>query len=152
MLLADVVVSVPAQHPGHAWMHEHLPGALRYRLSSEDLARIDAFRGEPLDLHELLPALLPRDCASWYETRLVAQRGTEMFLGYFAVPRTDAIDIGFVSYAPAHGRMIGPLGPARVTASEMVPPEGCSSEAWRELRAAAGIVLRAMMLGCGEAV
>jgi hypothetical protein len=42
--------------------------------------------------------------------------------------------------------MIGPFGPARVTTTGMARPAGVTDEAWRELRATAGIVIRALLL------
>lgn len=64
------------------------------------------------------------------------------------VDRTDAAAAAFACLGP--GTILGPLGPAVVTAVEMLRPPACTDEAWRELRAATGIVLRALLLDLGD--
>lgn len=124
-----------------------LDAATLHRLTSEDLARIDSYHGEGIDLHGLLGALTPRTC--WYETVVTAQHGTVIHLGYLAAVSTEGAHVGFVGFAPSHGRLFGPTGPSWVTSTEMSRPD-CTDEQWRELRAGVGIALRAMLLGCGE--
>lgn len=115
-------------------------------LSVEDLARIDAYVGDGRDLHELLPAVLPLRRSRWYETRVVAQHGTPMLMGYLAVATSDGIEIGFAAATEEPSRVIGPMGPVFVTAAEMQRPASMNDEAWREIRSAAGIVIRALLL------
>lgn len=149
---ASVLLDLEPQHPTLKWVADAIRSADCRRLTTEDLSRIDAYQGQGQELHELLPAILPRDRASWFEVEITAQHGTRMLMGHLAVPAVDGLDIGFLGYAPAYGRIIGPLGPALMNATELVRPHGCSDEAWRELRASAGIIVRALMLGCGERI
>lgn len=136
-----------------AWMAATLPDARRRRLGVADLARIDSYQGGGTDLHAFVAALAPLARAAWYETTVTAQHGTVMHLGYLAVPAgASALDVGWVCYAPAFQRLLGPVGPSHVTASDMTRPADCTDFAYRELRAAVGITLRAMLLGCGEVV
>jgi hypothetical protein len=129
------------------WIRE----AERRVLSREALARIDAYQGSGAELHELLPAVLPLPRPIWYEAEVTAQHGTRTVLGYGVRPAgDDAIEVVYEAHAPAYDRTIGPIGPVRVTAAGMDPPDGCSEAEWRELRAAAGIVIRALLLGLGE--
>lgn len=128
----------------------HLPADThRQILTAEDLARIDRYAGTATDLHELLPAVLPLRRARYFEAAVVARHGTPMTLSYLAEPHPDGIA---VSFAAASGdRAIAGLGPTIVTATDMTRPEGCSDAAWRELRSAAGITLRALYLWPMEA-
>ena len=71
--------------------------------------------------------------------------GTVITLGYLAAPADDAIDVYYVG--TDQRTIFGPMGPARVTATGMTPPPGVSERAWRELRGAASIVIRALMMG-----
>lgn len=85
----------------------------------------------------------------WYEASVTAQHGTEMVMGYGASPAPDGIDIDWACYAPAHRRILGPIGPVRVTATGMIRSD-LNDESWREIRSAAGLVLRALLLGIGR--
>lgn len=129
------------------WMATYLPDAERRLLSPDDLARMDAYRGGAGDLHDLLPAVTPFDRARWWETALVAQHGTPMTLGYLAVPAPQGIAVGWAACGP--GTLLGPVGPSIVTATQMSRPNDCPDAHWRELRAAVGIVLRALLLDLG---
>lgn len=120
------------------------PDTVRRVLTAEDLARIDAYAGGGVELHELLPAVLPLPVAHWYETTVTAQRGTVMTLGYLAEPHPDGILVSFTCSSD-HG-LIGPVGPALVHATGMDRPADVSDDMWRELRASAGIIMRALLL------
>jgi hypothetical protein len=148
--LADIIIDLGAPGkgapPGLRWLADWIPDAERLTLIRDDLARIDAYSGPAEELHSLLAAVLPLAKPIWCETTVTAQGGTEMIMGYGAVPAADGVDVGWACYAPAHSRMIGPLGPARVTATEMRRPSDISDESWHELRSAAGLVLRAILL------
>jgi hypothetical protein len=98
----------------------------------------------------MLAAVRPLARPVWFEAALAGKHGTAMIMGYGAVPAADGIAIGWACYAPAHGRIIGPLGPATVNPAGMERPPGTSDESWRELHSAAGIVLRALLLGMGS--
>lgn len=117
-------------------------------LTSDDLARIDAYAGGGEELHELLAAISPLREPVTYVAHVRAQRGTHTELRYSAAPAPDGIDVTFEGRAPDLGdaARIGPLGPARVTCSGMDRPPDITDEQWRELRAAVGIVLRALLL------
>jgi len=121
------------------------PDTVRRVLTAEDLARIDSYAGGARDLHELLAAVLPLDRPRWYEATVTAQRGTVMTLGYLAVPADDGLDVSLAMAAP--GQLVRWPGPARVTVSGMHQPDGMPDEMFRELQAAAGIILRALLLG-----
>jgi len=136
----------PDAPPAATWMAEHLTDATLTRLRPEDLARIDAYAGEAGDLHALLAAVLPLAQAHWYETAVTAQHGTRMRLGYLAVPAEGGIALGVVASAGA-GKMIGPWGPVMVTPTGMDRPASLPDVAWREVRAGAGITIRALLLG-----
>lgn len=114
-------------------------------LDSADLARIDSYVGGGAELHELLPAVAPLARAVWYEATVTAQHGTRMILRYGAAPAPDGIDVNFRAMVE-DGPVIAECGPARVTRHGMDRPPGVTDEHWRELRAAAGIVLRALLL------
>lgn len=152
MTLADIIIDMGAPGRGAPpplrWLADWLPDAERVTLGSDELARIEAYRGSAVELHEMLAAVLPLARPVWYETTVTAAGGTVMIMGYGGTPMLgagQAIDIGHAVYAPAYGRMIGPLGPARVTTTAMGRPEGITDESWRELRTAGGIVLRAIL-------
>ena len=68
------------------WLAEWLPSAKRVTLGPDDLARIDAYRGGPHDLHQLVSTVLPLERPIWYETAITAQGGTEMVMGYGVLP------------------------------------------------------------------
>lgn len=117
-------------------------------LTADDLARIDSYVGGASELHELLAAIEPLRETVTFVARIRARGGTHTELRYSAAPAPDGIDVTFEGRAPDLGdsARIGPLGPARVTARGMDRPAGISDEAWRELRAAAGIVIRALLM------
>lgn len=121
------------------------PDTVRRVLTAEDLARIDSYAGGARDLHELLAAVLPLDRPRWYEVTITARRGTVMTLGYLAEPADDGLDVSLV--IAASGQLVHWPGPARVTARGMHPPHGMPDDTFRELQAAAGIILRAVLLG-----
>lgn len=128
------------------WMADEIDRADSRLLTPEGLARIDAYAGQASDLHELLPSVLPLKRAVWYETSITAQGGTEILMGYLATPTSEGIEIGFVSLAPALEKLIGPLGPVVVTPTEMRQPPKMGEVEFRELRSAAGIIIRALLL------
>ena len=136
----------PDATPAARWMSDAIADATRTRLRPEDLARIDAYAGGAGDLHTLLAAVLPLPQAHWYETAVTAQHGTRMRLGYLAVPAEGGIALGVVASAGA-GKMIGPWGPVMVTPTGMDRPASLPDVAWREVRAGAGITIRALLLG-----
>ncbi|MCC6775661.1 MAG: hypothetical protein IT537_03335 [Hyphomicrobiales bacterium] len=151
--LADILIEEGAPGRGApaalCWMADWLPDAEQRVLGNADMERLAAYAGEATELHALLPSVLPLARPVWYESTLTAQHGTEMIMGYGAVPAPDGIDVGFACYAPAYQRIIGPLGPARVTRTNIYRASGLSEESWRELRAATGIIIRALLLGLG---
>ncbi len=154
MTLADIIIAAGAPESGAPasmrWLAEWLPDAERRQLTRGDLARMDAVVADPHDLHHLLATVLPLARPIWIEVEITAQHGTEMIMGYGAVPVThDRIDVGWACLDPAHGRMLGPLGPAAMTATGMQRPADINDESWRELRVAAGIVIRALLLHLG---
>lgn len=146
---ADILIEQGAPGKGAPpplrWLADWLPDAERVALSAGDLDRINAYRGAAAQLHELLPAVLPLVRPVWYEADVTAQHGTRITIGYGGVPAPGGIDIGWASYSPEHGRILGPLGPARVTATGMNRPSGLTDFSWRELQVAGGIVLRAIL-------
>ncbi len=137
----------PDAPPAATWMAEYLTDATLARLRPEDLARIDAYAGGAGDLQTLLAAVLPLARAHWYETAITAQHGTRMRLGYLAVPAEGGIALGVVASAGGAGKMVGPWGPVVVTPTGMDRPAGLPDLAWREVRAGAGITIRALLLG-----
>lgn len=151
--LAEILVAAGAPGRGAPaplrWLADWLPDAEHRILDNADLQRIDAYAGAAADLHALLPTVLPLARPLWYETAITAQHGTAMMMGYGAVPAGNEMDVGFACYAPARQRIIGPLGPARATATGLQRPAGIGEESWRELRTAAGIIIRALLLQLG---
>ena len=119
-------------------------------LSHEDLVRINGYVGTAGDLHQLLDALLPLPRPVWYEATVTAQGGTETVQGYGAIPHAEGVEIVFACYLPAKAILIGPVGPARLTPHGIERPDGLGDEAWHELRVAAGIVVRALLLDAGK--
>lgn len=119
--------------------------AVRRILTAEDLARIDSYRGGAVDLHDLLPSVLPLTAPRYYETTVTAQHGTMITMGYYAAPHLDGLAIAFA--ASALGGVMGPIGPVIVTPTEIRRPIAMSDEQWREIRSATGIALRALLLG-----
>ena len=149
--VADIIIDMGKAGRGAPasvrWLADWLPDADRRTLDENDLARINAYAGDANQLQELLGTIAPLMRPVWFEAAVIAEHGTEMVLGCGAVPGPNgSLDIGFASYAPARQRMIGPFGPARVTTTGMARPTGVTDEAWRELRATAGIVIRALLL------
>lgn len=115
-------------------------------LTPADLARIGSYVGAGQDLHDLLPAVLPLAEPRAWSATLTAQGGTVMTLDYAATPAgDDAILVAFT--ATGAGHTVGPVGPVRMTRAGMERPAGMSDALWREARAAAGIVVRALLLG-----
>lgn len=120
-----------------------LPRAVRRALSADDLARIDAYAGDGEALHDMLPAVLPLSAPVWLEASITAQRGTRMVLGYGATPAGPGeIDVWFAATDLSASRIVGPLGPMRLDSQACADGPGNN-----ELRAAAGIVIRALLLG-----
>lgn len=146
MTLAALICEQDA--PALTALRRILPLADRRRLSAEDLRRIDAYHGGAIDLHALLPAVLPLLRPRWWECEITAQHGTAMQLGYLATPAEDGIGVTFVGHAAAFDRLLGPIA-AVITATGMSWPTDTPDAAVRELRAAAGIVLRALLLDVG---
>ena len=128
-----------------------LPRATQRELTADDLRRIDAYVGGGHELHALLPAVLPLAAPVWYESRLTAQHGTPMVMGYGATPAAPGeLDIWFAGGAVGSDRVLVPRGPLRLDSVSIDPRAAADDPGVRELRAAAGIVLRALMLGCGS--
>jgi hypothetical protein len=147
-MLSEIIIKLgaPSQNASLRWLSDWLPDANRVTLTRDALTRINAYRGDAQTLHELLATVVPLDRPIWYETTVSAQGGAEMVLGYGAVPAPDGIDIAWACYAPAHGCVFGPLGPAHVTTRGMNRPPDISDESWSKLRSAAGIAIRALLL------
>jgi hypothetical protein len=159
--LADILVAMGEPGRGASaslrWLADWLPNAERRQLDRDDIARIDAYMGGDRALHDLLPAVLPLMRPVWFETAITTQ--DEMIVGYGAVQArctpsigwrvADGVDIGWACYAPACGGIIGLLGPAVVTATGMDRPADIADESWLMLRSAAGVVMRALLLGLG---
>ena len=151
MSLATILIDQGAPGRGAPealrWMADWLPDADRRTLTTGDLARIDAYAGAARDLHDLLPALLPLARPVWYEAEVTAAGGTRMIMGYGAVPAADKLDIGWACWSPASRRILGPLGPVRLTTAGLDQPAGMSDASMREMQTAAGIVVRALLMG-----
>lgn len=152
MTLAEILIDLGAPGKGAPaplrWLSDWLPDADRVMLDRADMARLEAYRGSGEDLHALLSSVLPLVRPVWWEATVTAAGGTEITMGYGAVPvGDDAMDVGWASYAPEYGRVLGPLGPARVSAAGIAHPAGMSDESWRALDGAAAIVMRALLLG-----
>jgi hypothetical protein len=151
--VADMLVSMGAPDrtapPAVRWLAGWLPNAEHRLLDREDLERIDAY-DTTRDPHDLLASVLPLTRPVWFEATLVPDSGTLVTAGYGAVPASEGLDIGWTCYAPAYRRMIGPLGPAHVATIGMQRPDGVSDEVWYELTQAAGVVMRALLLGLGK--
>lgn len=128
-------------------MVDALATAEHRALTAADHRRCESYVGTAKDLHDLVAAIPPLSRPRWWAAALVAQHGTPMTLGYLALPHPNGLGVGFACLAP--DRIIGPLGPAVVTTTHMQRPDACTDESWRELRAAAGIVLRALLLDLG---
>lgn len=120
-------------------------------LSSADLARIDAYRGGAGELHELLAALPPLAARREWAADIVAARGTRMRLVYVAEPHPDGIVVSWAASAAGSDRVVVCTRPALVTARGMDRPDTITDAEWRETRTAAGIVIRALLLGIGDA-
>lgn len=153
MTVADMLVSMGAPGrtapPAVRWLAGWLPKAEHRLLDRDDLVRIDACELER-GPHDFMASVLPLAGPVWFEATIVAESGTLVTAGYGAVPASDGLDIGWTCYAPAHRRMIGPLGPARVTANGMQRPDDVNDEVWYELTQAAGVVMRALFLDLGK--
>jgi hypothetical protein len=128
-----------------------LLAARRYALTAADLARIDLYGStDGATLHAQLPLVLPLEAPIWYEVQVVAAGGTAMVLGYGATPGGPGeIGIWFAATAISTGRVVGPLGPLRLDATAIDSVADIDAPSVRELRAAAGIVIRALLLGLG---
>jgi hypothetical protein len=123
------------------WFAGWLPDADKYVVSERALARIAAWHAtdEP---RELLAGLPPLQKPVWYET---ASPVRGLVRGYGALPAADGgIDVGCASFSAVLNGMNPPLGPARVTAAGLQRPDHMGDKSWRELRSAAGVVLRAL--------
>lgn len=140
LLLADTSDQSAALR---AW----LPSARRVRLSAGDLGRIDSYGGHGVDLHAELILVLPLDRAVWYEAEIIARGGSTMRLGYGLTPAGREIGVWFAAHALGSDRILGPLGPLRSDATGIDPAADTHLPAVRELRAAAGIAVRALLLG-----
>ncbi len=166
MTVADMLVSMGApgrnSHPAVRWLASWLPDADHRWLDHSDIERIDAC-GPDRSPHQLLASVLPLARPVWFEAtivsrpmsldqdgKLVIEDGTVVTTCWGAVPAADGLDIGWTSYAPAHRRMIGPLGPARVAPDGMQRPPDANDDVWHELTQAAGVVMRALLLGLGK--
>lgn len=149
--LADTILA--ADRPQTAAIRAWLPRATRYTLTAADLARIDSYGSQDgATLHAQLPLVLPLERPVWYEAEVVAQRGTTMVMGYGATPAGPGeIGVWMAAHTRGSGRIIGPLGPLRLDAHAIDETVETAAPAIRELRAAAGIVIRALLLGLGEA-
>lgn len=130
-----------------------LPGARRVELSADDLARIDSYGSrDGATLHAELPLVLPLAAPVWYETEVVAQHGTRMRLGYGATPAGPGeIGVWFAARADGAAHLVGPLGPMRLDSTAIDNTLDLAGPGARELRSAAGIVIRALLLGLGGA-
>lgn len=152
--LADMIGRVGAQPQAAAHVRAlaaWLPRAVQRSLSAADLRRIDAYAGDGAELHALLPSVLPLAAPVWYEARVTAQHGTDMTMGYGATPAGPGqIDVWFAASAIGSDCVLVPVGPLRLDAVGIDPGADTDAPGVRELRAAAGIVLRAIMLGCGS--
>jgi hypothetical protein len=150
MRLSDILIDMGAPGNGASaslrWLADWLPDAECRQLSKEDIARIDAYAGGAGELHELLTTVLPLARPMWFESMAITH-GIETIAGYGAVPMgDDRIEIGWTCYAPAHDRIVGPFGPAAVTTRGMERPADIADESWQELRSAAGVIIRALLL------
>lgn len=148
-MLADLLIEQAAAQPEIAPLQaiaSWLPRAQWRILTSDDLARIDSYVGDGESLHDMLPAILPLAGPVWYEADVTAQHGTRMILGYGGTPAgTGEIDIWFAASAVGSDRIIGPLGPMRMDSQSVALDIG-DDETGRNLRTAAGIVVRALLL------
>lgn len=148
--LADMLLSDAS--PQTAAIRAWLPRATRHTLTAADLARIDSYGSQDgATLHAQLPLVLPLDRPVWYEAEVVAQHGTTMLLGHGATPAGPGeLAVWMAAHARGSGRILGPLGPLRLDAREIDPSVDIADASIRELRAAAGIVIRALLLGLGD--
>ena len=93
----------------------------------------------------MIRTILPLPRAIWYEATTIADRGMQIVCGYAIAPAPGGLDIATALYVPAHRRMFGPVGPARMTPAGIIPPGGIDDESWSGLLAAASIAVRAIM-------
>lgn len=153
-MLAELLMDLAAAQPSVQALQQiavWLPSATRRVLSADDLAQIDVYTGSGEALHEMLHAVLPLDRPVWYEANVIAQHGTHMVMGYGATPAGPGqLDIWCAVGAVGASRVIGPLGPLRIDSQSIDVAADASSPDVRELRAAAGIVLRALMMKLGS--
>lgn len=147
MTLASIILEhAPAAAPIRSWLHS----ARRVTLTAADLARIDSYgSADGATLQAQLPLVLPLEAPVWYETEVTAAGGSQMLMGYGATPAAPGeIAVWFAARARGGDKIIGPLGPLRLDSHAI--DADVDGPGARELRAAAGIVIRALLLGLGE--
>jgi hypothetical protein len=166
MTVADMLVAIGApgrnSPPAVRWLASWLPDADHRWLDRSDIERIDA-HDPSRSPHQLLASVLPLARPVWFEAtivtrpmsfdqdgKLVIADGALITTCWGAVPAADGLDIGWTSYTPSRRRMVGPLGPARVAADGMQRPPDTNDDVWYELTQAAGVVMRALLLGVGK--
>lgn len=146
MSLASLLLEhAPVTAAIRAWLH----AARRVQLTAADLARIDSYgSSDGATLHAQLPLVTPLDAPVWYEAEVAAAGGSQMLLGYGATPAGPGeIAVWFAAHARGSDKIVGPLGPLRLD-SHAIDSAG-DDPGVRELRVAAGIVIRALLLGLG---
>jgi hypothetical protein len=148
MILAPLIVAkgqTDQAAPATKWVAGILSAADRRILTAEDVARIESYEGDGRVLHDMMRTILPLPRAIWYEATTIADRGMQIVCGYAIAPAPGGLDIATALYVPAHRRMFGPVGPARMTPAGIIPPGGIDDESWSGLLAAASIAVRAIM-------
>lgn len=137
----------PADAPIRSWLHS----ARRVSLTAADLARIDSYgSADGATLQAQLPLVLPLEAPVWYETEVTASGGSQMLMGYGATPAGPGeIAVWFAAHARGADRIVGPLGPLRLDGRTIDTAADVTDPGIRELRSAAGIVIRALLLGLG---
>lgn len=148
MTLASLLLEhAPSDAPIRSWLH----AARRVTLTAADLARIDSYgSSDGATLHAELALVLPLDAPVWYEAEVTAAGGSQMLLGYGATPAGPGeIAVWFAAHARGADRIVGPLGPLRLDSRSIDTTADAYSANVRELRSAAGIVIRALLLGLG---
>jgi hypothetical protein len=145
--LAELLLASP--EPSAAAIREWLPTAAWRALTAQDLDRIDSYGStDGRALHASLPLLLPLERSVWYEADVVAKGGSTMVLGYGAAPAgRHELGVWFAAHKRGTATVIGPLGPMRIDAHSIDTTVDVATPGARELRAAAGIVIRALLLG-----
>jgi hypothetical protein len=148
--LADLIVDFGASGSpvprALRWMAEWLPRAERRALAGDDLQRIDAVHMSVRDLFGFLPAVLPLARPVWFEAVTRVGGKVQSVVGYAAVPALDGIDVGLAWWSPSRQRLVGPFGPMRTTPGGTAEMPSVSAVAREELKVAAGVVVRALLL------